>query len=241
MMSGGASPSVSPFNASWHGSIAIIALGSGAIRRSWSPGSSSVGNRRSRTACTSARWCSWSSAPCTGAAQLADFNTFHVFFAALAIFATPVAAVAVWSIWLRLRATGHVRLAVAVLVLCVLQIEFGDEPWRHAIGQLRAGQVRAGPGGRCWRRSATAAGRQARVRLPTARGGWVLVPVGGGARRTHRPRLRPDVLPGGDLPAADRRDPLGGRPEPVLPVGAAAEPLPHVRDRPAHQRRWRRS
>ena len=57
--------------------------------------------------------------------QLADFNTFHVFFAALAIFATPVAAVAVWSIWLRLRATGHVRVATVVLVLCALQIEFG--------------------------------------------------------------------------------------------------------------------
>ena len=40
-------------------------------------------------------------------ARLGDFNTFHVFFAGIAVFATPVAAVAVWSIWLRLRATGH--------------------------------------------------------------------------------------------------------------------------------------
>ena len=32
---------------------------------------------------------------------------------------------AVWSIWLRLRASGHARLAVALLVLCGAQLEFG--------------------------------------------------------------------------------------------------------------------
>ena len=34
-------------------------------------------------------------------ARLGDFNMFHLFFAGIAVFATPVAAVAVWSIWRR--------------------------------------------------------------------------------------------------------------------------------------------
>jgi len=125
MMSAGASPSVSPFNASWRDSIAIITLGSGAIAAiaiAWFL----VRKERSIQEglylgtivllVTGALFWGW---------QLADFNTFHVFFAGLVIFGTPVAAVAVWSIWLRLRDTGHVRFAVALLVLCGLQIEFG--------------------------------------------------------------------------------------------------------------------
>ena len=125
MMSGGASPSVSPFNASWQGSIALIALGSGAIaaivvawflvRREPSIQNGLYLGTIVLLVVGALYW-GW---------QLADFNTFHVFFAALAIFAAPVAAVAVWSIWLRLRSTGHVRLAAVVLVLCALQIEFG--------------------------------------------------------------------------------------------------------------------
>jgi hypothetical protein len=58
-------------------------------------------------------------------ARLGDFNMFHAFFGAIAVFATPVAAVAVWSIWLRLRAAGRASLAVVVLLLAVTQIEFG--------------------------------------------------------------------------------------------------------------------
>ena len=58
-------------------------------------------------------------------ARLGDFITTHLFVAGIAVFAMPAAAVAVWSIWLRLRATGHRRLAVAMLVLCIAQLEFG--------------------------------------------------------------------------------------------------------------------
>jgi len=125
MMGAGASPSVSPFNASWRDSIAIITLGAGAIAAiaiAW------FLVRRERSILeglylgtivllvTGALFWGW---------QLADFNSFHVFFAGLVIFGTPVAAVAVWSIWLRLRDAGHKRLAVGILVLCILQIEFG--------------------------------------------------------------------------------------------------------------------
>src|SRR4029079_8788110 len=57
--------------------------------------------------------------------RLGDYNTFHLFFAGIAVFATPAAAVAVWSIWQRLRNAGHVPLAIAVLVLCGIQLELG--------------------------------------------------------------------------------------------------------------------
>ena len=55
-------------------------------------------------------------------ARLGDYNTFHLFFAGIAVFATPAAAVAVWSIWQRLRVAGHAPLAIAVLVLCGVQL-----------------------------------------------------------------------------------------------------------------------
>jgi len=54
-----------------------------------------------------------------------DLNNVHLFFAGIAVFATPVAAVAVWSIWLRWRNTGRARLAVAGLVFCAGQIGLG--------------------------------------------------------------------------------------------------------------------
>ncbi len=72
-------------------------------------------------------------------ALLGDFTTFHLFFGGIAVFATPVAAVAVWSIWLRLRATGPAWLAVAVLLLSLTQLEFGV-----GLGVLRL--WRFGPG-----------------------------------------------------------------------------------------------
>ena len=64
-------------------------------------------------------------------ARLADFNAYHLFFGGIAVFATPVAAVAVWSIWLRLRSSGRRGLAIAVLVLCGTQLEIG-------VGRLQA-------------------------------------------------------------------------------------------------------
>ena len=54
-----------------------------------------------------------SSGPLVWGARLGDFNTFHLFYGALAVFATPAAAVAVWSLWQRLRATGRRGLAIA--------------------------------------------------------------------------------------------------------------------------------
>ena len=58
-------------------------------------------------------------------ARLGDFIMFHVFFGGIAVFATPVAAVAVWMLWERLRKTQHLRLAFGVVILCVIQLEWG--------------------------------------------------------------------------------------------------------------------
>ena len=65
----------------------------------------------------------------TGAAawgvRLGDFNMFHVLFGGVAVFATPVAAIAVWTVWMRLRASKHRLPALAILLLCIVQVEIG--------------------------------------------------------------------------------------------------------------------
>jgi hypothetical protein len=121
----GLSPSVSPFNASWAGSVAVILLGAGAflaIGVAWFMVSKKApveaGLYLGTIVLLIAGALVWG-------ALLADFNTFHLFFAGIVVFATPVAAVAVWRVWLRLRATGHARLAVAVLLVCATQVELG--------------------------------------------------------------------------------------------------------------------
>ena len=168
--------------------------------------------------------------------QLADLNSFHVFFAGIAIFATPVAAVAVWSIWLRLRATGHARAAVVLLVLCGLQIEFGVQHRRGPVGQLRPRQVPAGPRGDPGGDQEPSTRSEARVRLPTVRGGWVLVSVGRRAPSAHWSRCRTDVLRGGDIPEVHRGRDLSdvpsqffqGAPQRVLYPTSSAVPATNV-------------
>ena len=121
----GLSTSVSPFNASWRDSVAITILGAGAffgipvawlLIRKEAPIQANmfVGT----TALLVVGVVAWG-------ARLGDFTMFHVFFAGIAVFATPVAAFAVWSVWIRLRATGHARLALAALLLAIGQMEFG--------------------------------------------------------------------------------------------------------------------
>jgi len=61
---------------------------------------------------------------------------FYFYFGGIATFATPVAAVAVWTLVQRLREARHLRLAVGVIVLCGVQLELGV-----ALGVLRLQQV----------------------------------------------------------------------------------------------------
>jgi hypothetical protein len=41
------------------------------------------------------------------------------------VFVVPAAVVAVWDLWARLRAAGRPRLALALVALCVVQLELG--------------------------------------------------------------------------------------------------------------------
>jgi hypothetical protein len=120
----GGSPAVYPFNASWRDSVAITTLGAGAffaIAVTWllvrkeAPVQADL--YLGTVVLLVASAVAWG-------ARLGEFTMFHVFYGGIAVFATPVAAVAVWSLWTRLRSAGHARLAVATLLFCVAQMEF---------------------------------------------------------------------------------------------------------------------
>jgi hypothetical protein len=124
-VSSGASPGVTPFNSSWRESVSIITLGAGAflaIVIAWFM-------VRNEASIEANLYIGTAALVVAGAlvwgALLADIYSVHVFFAALVIYATPATAVAVWSICLRLRTTGHAPLAFAVLVLCAAQLFVG--------------------------------------------------------------------------------------------------------------------
>ena len=124
-VSSGLSAGVTPFNASWAQTVAIVFLGAGAflaIAIAWfmvrADATIEADLYLGTAALLAAGAIGWG-------ARLGDYNTFHLFFAGIAVFATPVAAIAIWSIWTRLRATGHRALAIVVLVLCGVQLELG--------------------------------------------------------------------------------------------------------------------
>ena len=124
--SGGFPPIVGPFNASWRASVALTALGAGvlfAIPLAW------LLARKERPAladlCLGTMALLVAGAIAWGA-RLSDFTMFHFFFGAIAVFATPVAAIATWTIWERLRETRHLRLALAVVIVCVIQLGVGS-------------------------------------------------------------------------------------------------------------------
>lgn len=122
----GASPDVSPFNAFWRGAVVLTLLGAGAVLSipvAWfmarkGPSSIEADLYRGTAVLIVTGAIGWG-------ALLGSFITTHLFVAAIGVFATPAAAVGAWSIWRRLRFTGHLRVATAVLVLCVAQMEFG--------------------------------------------------------------------------------------------------------------------
>jgi hypothetical protein len=124
---GGASatPLVSPFNASWRESVAITALGAGAflaipaawfVRRRTAPVQADV--YLGTLGLLLAGAIGWG-------ARLGEFTMFYLFFAGIAVIATPVAAIAVRSLFERLQATHHLRLAAGLVVLCGIQLAVG--------------------------------------------------------------------------------------------------------------------
>jgi len=121
----GLSPTIVPFNAFWRETVAVVFVCSGAmlaigvawfmVRRERSV---ETGLYIGTVALVVAGTLVWG-------ARLGDFNTFHLFYGALAVFAAPVAAMAVATLWLRLRGTGRGGLAIVVVVVCGVQLEFG--------------------------------------------------------------------------------------------------------------------
>jgi hypothetical protein len=123
--SGGVPPSVSSFNGSWRESVAVTALGGGAlfaIPLAW------ILVRKSRSL-EADLYLGTMVILVVGAigwgARPADVASFHFLYAGIAVFATPVAAVAAWTLWRHLRVTRHLRLAAGVAVLCLVQLEAG--------------------------------------------------------------------------------------------------------------------
>jgi hypothetical protein len=124
--SGVAQPTVvSPFNASWRESVAITVLCAGAflaIPVAWFL-------RRREAPLYADLYLGAIGLLAVGAvgwgARLGDFTMFYLYFAGIAVFATPLAAVAVMTVWERLRAMQHHRLAVGLIILCLLQLDVG--------------------------------------------------------------------------------------------------------------------
>jgi hypothetical protein len=124
--SGGSSASLmSPFNPSWRESVAITILGAGlflAIPVVWFL-------RRRDAPLQSDLYLATLGLLAVGAivwgARLGEFTMFYMYFAGIAVFATVLAAVAVRTLWDRLRASQHPGLALGLIALCVLQLDVG--------------------------------------------------------------------------------------------------------------------
>jgi hypothetical protein len=56
---------------------------------------------------------------------LGGVTMFHLFFGGIAVFATPIAAIGIWTLLEKLRETQHARLAAGAVVLLVVQLELG--------------------------------------------------------------------------------------------------------------------
>ena len=122
----GSPPSgIVPFNPTWRASVAITLLGSGALfaipivwflRRNTKP--VEEGLYLGTVALVIAGALAWG-------ARLSDFAMFYLFFAGIAVIATPIAAAAVRILWERLRSNRHTRLAAGLVVLSVVQLALG--------------------------------------------------------------------------------------------------------------------
>ena len=122
---GGGAPlaRVLPFNDSWRETIAIVVLGAGmllAIPIAWlltrrdKPELADIFLGTMALLGVGAIFWGW---------RLATFNMFYFFFGGIAVFATPVAAVAAWLVFQRLRAAHRRRLVLGVAALCLIQLE----------------------------------------------------------------------------------------------------------------------
>lgn len=135
----GASPTVEPFNEYWRDSLIIVTTGAWAfvaIPVAWLL-------VRRRDPFLAAAYVATALVTVVGAliwgARLGDFNMFHFFFGGLALIATPLAAVAVWSVVSHTRRANRRLVGVIALTLCVVQLELAAA---HTLLRLQ----RFGPG-----------------------------------------------------------------------------------------------
>jgi hypothetical protein len=119
------SPGVSPFNASWGDTLAITTLGAGAflaIGFAWpiarSHGLDQADLYIGTVVLLVVGAIAWG-------ARLGDFTMFYVFFGGIAVFATPAAAVAVWTLRDHLHEAQHLGLVAGLMVVCVIQLGIG--------------------------------------------------------------------------------------------------------------------
>jgi hypothetical protein len=121
----GLSGSVDPFNDAWRESVAKTTIGSLMI------GSVVVVLLKTRRTKNAVFWLALAATGIVvfGAfawgARLGDFTMFHVYFGAMAVMATPVAAVAIWMIVRDLDRASRHAVALGLALVTVIQIEVG--------------------------------------------------------------------------------------------------------------------
>jgi hypothetical protein len=119
------SPRIASFNDSWQSSVLIVALGAGSFYAIAAAGflarRGSSGQIDLYVAATVVLFLG----AIVWGVRLGDFNMFHVFFGAVAVFGVLAAAVGMWSLWQGLRSNGHSLFAIVVGTLFVLQLQAG--------------------------------------------------------------------------------------------------------------------
>ncbi len=122
---GGPLVGITPFNDAWRDTVLVVTLGAGLLLAIPIAGIlSHRGNRLLFDACVGTVAMVVAGALLWGW-RVAAFNTFYLFFAAIAVFATPVAAAGAWWLMQRLWAARRRGLAIGIATLCFLQLEFG--------------------------------------------------------------------------------------------------------------------
>jgi len=121
----GLSDLVEPFNSEWLASVLLTGVGAGAflaiplawilIRQQDTRLAPLFVGTMALLAVGAVAW----------GARIGDFNMFHVFYGGIAVLAMPVAAIAIRLLWQAAAATGHRRIATALVLITAVQLEVG--------------------------------------------------------------------------------------------------------------------